>query len=195
MRYVPPLDPLDGAQAVKSLRGQLLISSGGLFDPNFRHTVVLIGEHNEEGALGVVLNRPLDVAVEDAIPPLGALVAPGEPLYQGGPVQPDSPVLLGRFSDPERADLPVFGAVGFLIGDVEADVAGSLERARVYAGYAGWGPGQLERELAEDSWLIEPALADDVFTDDPDGLWHRVLQRKGPGFGHASEIPFDPRTN
>ncbi|MBT8404465.1 MAG: YqgE/AlgH family protein [Gemmatimonadetes bacterium] len=191
----PSHDALDGAQAVKSLRGQLLISSGGLFDPNFRHTVVLIGEHNAEGALGVVLNRPLDVTVADAIPPLASLVDPGERLYQGGPVQPTSPVLLGHFSDPARADLPVFGAVGFLIGEVEAAVADALERARVFAGYAGWGPGQLEQELAEDSWLVEAALAEDVFTEDPDRLWHRVLQRKGPDFRHAAEIPFDPRTN
>ena len=180
---------------MESLRGQLLISSGGLFDPNFRHTVVLIGEHNAEGALGVVLNRPLRVRVDEAVPPLAPLVPAGEQLYQGGPVQPESPVLLARFDQPEWADLPVFEGIGFLIGEVDEAVAERVKQARVFAGYAGWGPGQLEGELAEDSWLIEPALVEDVFTDDPDALWHRVLARKGPGFGHAADIPFDPRTN
>ena len=178
-----------------SLRGHLLISSGGLFDPNFRHTVVLVGEHTDDGALGVVLSRRLGVRVADAVPELAGLVPPDEALYQGGPVQPHSPVLVARFRDPERADLPIFGSVGFLIGDVPGEVASELLRARVFAGYAGWEPGQLEGELREGSWVVETATEDDVFTDDPDGLWHRVLRRKGPEFRWMSEMPFDPRTN
>ena len=127
-----------------SLRGQLLISSGGLYDPNFRHTVVLVGEHNADGALGVVLNRTLDVTVEKAIPTLSELVRPGESLFQGGPVQPDGPVLLAELATPELADMLVFGSVGFLVGDVSADIRPNIIRARVFAGYSGWGPGQLE---------------------------------------------------
>jgi putative transcriptional regulator len=180
---------------MESLRGRLLISSGGLYDPNFRHTVVLVGEHNADGALGVVLNRVLDVTVQKTLPALSELVPPGEPLFQGGPVQPASPVLLAELSHPELADLLVFGSVGFLVGDVSADMETSILRARVFAGYSGWGPGQLEAEMAVHSWIIEPAREDDVFTDAPDLLWSRVLRRKGPEYRQLSRLPYDPSMN
>lgn len=180
---------------MESLRGRLLISSGGLYDPNFRHTVVLIGEHNADGALGVVLNRALNVTVEQTIPPLSELVPPGAPLFQGGPVQPESPVLLAELVDPALADLLVFDSVGFLVGEVSADIRPSILRARVYAGYSGWGPGQLEAEMAVDSWILEPARVEDVFTDAPDLLWSRVLERKGPEYKRLSRMPYDPRMN
>lgn len=180
---------------MESLRGQLLISSGGLYDPNFRHTVVLIGEHNAEGALGVVLNRPLDVTVEDTVPTLSSLVRPKEPLYVGGPVQPSSAVLLAELSHPELADILAFGTVGFLIGEVSDELRPGILRARVYAGYSGWGPGQLEAEMEADSWIVEPALEEDVFTDAPDLLWSRILERKGPEYRRLSRMPFDPSMN
>lgn len=180
---------------MESLQGRLLISSGGLYDPNFRHTVVLIGEHNAEGALGVVLNRPLDATVQEAVPALGDLVPEDEPLFQGGPVQPTSPVLLAEVSHPELADILVFGTVGFLVGEIPADVRPGIVRARVFAGYSGWGSGQLEAEMAEDSWILHPAHEDDVFTDAPDLLWHRVLRRKGPEYRHLSRMPYDPSMN
>jgi len=180
---------------MESLRGSLLISSGGLFDPNFRHTVVLVGEHNADGALGVVLNRAMDVTVAEAVSALASLVPPGELLYQGGPVQPTQPVLIAELSHPELADLLVFGTVGFLVGEVSADVRPGILRARVFAGYSGWGPGQLEREMEEGSWILDPAREDDVFTDNPDTLWSRVLQRKGPEYQRLSRMPFDPSMN
>lgn len=180
---------------MESLRGNLLISSGSLFDPNFRHTVVLIGEHNADGALGVVLNRALDVAVEEAVPSLAGVVPPGALLHVGGPVQPESPVLLAELTRPDLADILVFGNVGFLTGEVAADVRPSLVRARVFAGYSGWGPGQLEAEMEADSWIVEPAIEDDVFTDAPDLLWSRVLQRKGPEYERLSRVPYDPSMN
>jgi putative transcriptional regulator len=180
---------------MESLRGRLLISSGNLFDPNFRHTVVLVGEHSAEGALGVVLNRPMDVTVAEAVPVLAALVAPDQLLFEGGPVQPSHPVLLAELSHPELADVLIFGTVGFLVGEVSEDVRPGILRARVYAGYSGWGPGQLEREMEEGSWILEPALEDDVFTDAPDTLWSRVLERKGPEYRRLSRMPFDPSMN
>ena len=180
---------------MESLRGRLLISGGGLFDPNFRHTVVLVGEHNAEGALGVVLNRPLDVTVHDAVPALRDLVGPEEPLFQGGPVQPTSPVLLAEFSHPELADLLVFGSVGFLVGEVSADVRPGIRRARVFAGYSGWGAGQLEAEIERNDWILEPAVEDDVFGGLPETLWSRVLERKGPEYWMLSKVPFDPTMN
>jgi putative transcriptional regulator len=180
---------------LESLRGSLLISSGGLYDPNFRHTVVLVGEHSAEGALGVVLNRALDVTVRESLPVLSGLVAPAAPLFQGGPVQPTSPVLLAELARPELADLLVFGSVGFLIGEISSDVEPHILRARVFAGYSGWGPGQLEAEMEHDSWIIEPAREDDVFTEAPDLLWSRVLERKGGDYRRLSRMPYDPSMN
>jgi putative transcriptional regulator len=178
-----------------TLRGQLLISGGNLYDPSFRHTVVLVGEHNEAGALGVILNRPLDVTVALAVPPLAELVPPGEALFEGGPVNPPQPVLLADFHDPSEAHLPVFGSIGFLIGEVPREAARGLRRARIFAGYAGWDAGQLEAELEEEAWIVEPARPEDVFTDDPESLWTRVLRRKGPEFDLLSRMPYDPTMN
>ncbi|MFC1661778.1 YqgE/AlgH family protein [Gemmatimonadota bacterium] len=180
---------------MESLRGSLLISSGGLYDPNFRHTVVLLGEHNSDGAVGVVLNRALDVTVEQSLPPLSGLVPPDEPLFQGGPVQPEGAVLLAELERPELLDILAFGSVGFLVGEVSADLQPSILRARVFAGYSGWGPGQLEAEMDVNSWIIEPARVDDVFTDAPDLLWSRVLERKGPEYRRLSRMPYDPSMN
>jgi putative transcriptional regulator len=180
---------------MESLRGRLLISGGGLYDPNFRHTVVLVGEHSDDGALGVVLNRALNVTVEKIFPPLSALVPPGDALFQGGPVQTASAVLLAEVTQPELLDLPVFDSVGFLVGEVSADIRANIVRARVFAGYAGWGPGQLEAEMAVDSWILEPARVDDVFTDAPDRLWSRVLERKGPEYRKLSRMPYDRSMN
>ena len=178
-----------------SLKGKLLRSGGGLFDPNFRHTVVLIGEHDEQGAVGVVLNRPLSITVEEAVAALVELVPRGEVLYEGGPVEPEQPVLLAEVEHPDLLDVPVFGSIGFLTGDVPTDVRAGLRRARVFAGHAGWGPGQLEAELAAGSWIVEPAREDDVFSDAPGSLWRRVLERKGPRYRTLSRMPFDPSTN
>jgi putative transcriptional regulator len=178
-----------------SLRGKLLISSGGLYDPNFRHTVVLIGEHNPEGALGVILNRPLGLTVGDALPGLGGLVGTGALLYEGGPVQPTGAVLLAELRRPELAGVPVFGSVGFLTGEVTDEIAPHVVRARVYVGYAGWGPGQLESEMAENAWIVEAAQEADVFTEAPDLLWSQILERKGGGYRQMSRIPFDPSMN
>lgn len=180
---------------MESLRGHLLISSGGLYDPNFRHTVVLVGEHNADGALGVVLNRALNVTVQEAVPILSGLVPLDEPLFQGGPVRPTNPVLLAELTQPELADILVFGSVGFLVGEVSAEIEPSILRARVFAGYSGWGAGQLEAEMAIDSWIVEPAREDDVFTDVPDLLWSRVLERKGPEYRLLSRMPYDPSMN
>ena len=96
---------------------------------------------------------------------------------------------------PGFVDVPVFDAVGFLTGDVPVDVRSSIRRARVFVGHAGWAPGQLEAELETDSWIIEPATEDDVFTPDPDALWRRILERKGPPYDKVARIPFDPSMN
>lgn len=178
-----------------SLRGHLLIAGPALYDPNFRRTVVLIGEHGDDGALGVVINRPAPATVAEIVPPLAALVGEGERLFLGGPVQPDAAVVLAEFDHPDRADLLVFGTIGFLTGTVEADEAAPIRRARVFAGYAGWGPGQLEAEMETSSWIPEAAVPDDVFSPDPEGLWSRVVRRKGPEFAMMALMPVDPSSN
>lgn len=180
---------------VPSLKGQLLIAGPGLIDPNFRRTVVLVGEHSEEGALGVVLNRASEATVDEAVPELSDLVDDLELLHVGGPVQPSAIIVLADFVEPERAGALVLGSVGFLPSEVDPDAIGELRRARVFAGYAGWGPGQLDDELGDGSWIVEPALPEDVFTGDPDDLWSEVLRRKGGPFGVLALMPLDPSAN
>jgi putative transcriptional regulator len=181
---------------MESLRGQLLVAGPDLLDPNFRRSVILVGEHGEEGAMGVILNRPSPLSVSDAVPPLADLVDEAELVHVGGPVQPQAIVVLGDFRDPGEAGALVLGSIGFLPGEIEtAEDVGSLTRARVFAGYAGWGPGQLESEIAEESWIIEPAHPEDVFTDQADALWSTVLRRKGGAFAVLALMPPDPSRN
>jgi putative transcriptional regulator len=180
---------------VEQLTGHLLISNSNLLDPNFRRTVVLIGHHDDQGAVGVVLNQPLAVAVHDAVPPLGALVEPEEPLFDGGPVEPDSVVVLADFIDPSRAEVIAMGSIGFLPSEAGDDIGEAIRRARVFAGYSGWGPGQLERELDEDSWVVAPALPGDVFHAEPTRLWEDVLRRLGHGYDMLRLMPRDPSMN
>jgi putative transcriptional regulator len=180
---------------VDSLRGQLLVAGPGLWDPSFRRTVVLIGHHDDDGAVGVVLNQRLEATVEEAAPPLSPLVPSGEPLFRGGPVQPESAVVLADFEDPNRAGVLALDSIGFLPEEGDAGSLGGLRRARVFAGYAGWSAGQLEAEMAEDSWHATLALPDDVFTDSPEGLWATAVERLGPGFRLLATMPMDPTLN
>ena len=129
-----------------SLRGKLLIASPALIDPNFARSVVLMTEHNEEGAMGIVLNRPADAPARDLLPALEE-IAGDDPLFIGGPVQPQAVVLLAEFSDPEAAGWLVVADVGLAAADRRGRAAPSVRRGRFYAGYSGWGPGQLEAEM------------------------------------------------
>ncbi|MCI0636411.1 MAG: YqgE/AlgH family protein [Actinobacteria bacterium] len=178
-----------------SLRGHLLIAGPALVDPNFWRTVVLVGEHSEEGALGVVLNRASDAPVDETVPELAILADDLGQVHVGGPVQPSAIVVLADFLEPDRAASLVLDSVGFLPAEVDPTTLGELKRARVFAGYAGWGPGQLDDELEEGSWIVEPALPDDVFTSEPDALWSDVLRRKGGPFGVLALMPPDPSLN
>jgi putative transcriptional regulator len=104
-------------------------------------------------------------------------------------------VVIADFEDPDRAGLLVMGSIGFLLGTVDPDSIGGLRRARVFAGYSGWGPGQLETELGESAWIVEPASASDVFASDPDALWSEVVRRRGGEAALLATLPFDPSTN
>jgi putative transcriptional regulator len=177
------------------LQGKLLIAGADLWDPNFRRTVLLVGHHDEEGAVGVVLNRPSEVPVVDAVPPLAALVPDGEPLFFGGPVQPEAAVVVADLEDPSIVDIVAFASVGFLPAGLDGREIEGIRRARVFAGHAGWGPGQLEAEMESASWIVEPATLDDVFEPDADRLWDRVLRRKGSEHALLRLMPMDPSLN
>ncbi|MBI5104961.1 MAG: YqgE/AlgH family protein [Solirubrobacterales bacterium] len=179
-----------------SLQGQLLIAAPTLPDPNFARTVVAIANHDDEGALGVVLNRPSDTEVADAAPELADLVEPGDLVHVGGPVQPQAIVVLADFDEPGEAAFVIAGTVG-LVSDRTAleRLPGVSSRRRVFAGYAGWGPGQLEAELEREDWIVEAARPEDVFTDAPEHLWSTVLDRKGGRFRLVARMPVDPSVN
>lgn len=182
-----------------SLRGQLLVASPSLTDPNFRRTVVLICEHSDEGALGLVLNRATPLAADEAAPELADVLGDGAKLHTGGPVQPQSVVLLAEFTDAiehpgER--LFVTGAVGLVLQDAElGELESTAERARAFLGYAGWAPDQLEGELERDDWIVVPAEPEDAFTEDPEALWAQVLLRQGGEYALLATMPPDPSLN
>ncbi len=179
---------------MNSLQGHLLVSSPALVDPNFRRTVVIVAHHDEDGAMGLVLSRPSESRVVEAVPALGGVAGDDDVVYVGGPVQPEAFMVLAEFEDIEEAAARVVGHVGFMPADAEpADL--SIRRLRVFAGYAGWGASQLEAELDEPSWIVVPAEPDDAFVDDPDELWRRVLRRKGGKYRLIASMPFDPSLN
>jgi putative transcriptional regulator len=180
---------------VESLRGHLLIASPALLDPNFRRTVVLVTEHTEDGAAGLVLNRPSLVEVGAAVPQLEELVDADEQVWVGGPVQPEAVLVLGEFLDPDDAAVPLFESLGFPSLDEPEEIVPATTRRRVFAGYAGWSAGQLEEEVANEDWILEPALADDAFTEEPDELWRDILRRKGGIYELVARMPDDPSLN
>ena len=159
----------------ESLSGQLLLASPALRDPNFRRTVVLVGMHSEEGAMGVILNRPSESTVGEAVPALEGAIDADETVYVGGPVQPSSVMLLAEFADPTLAELLVLGRIGFPSPETDIDeLAQATERGRVFAGHTGWGAGQLDAELADGDWIPHPAIPTDVLH----GRSRRAVERR-----------------
>jgi putative transcriptional regulator len=159
--------------------------------------VVLICEHSDEGALGLVLNRPGDVAVSDAAAELVPLAGSDTLIDIGGPVQPDALLVLAEFDDPEQdAGMHIIGSLG-IMGDRRTieELVESTERVRVFAGYAGWGRGQLDAELDRDDWFVAPAGIDDIFDTNAELLWQRVLERKGGHYALVARMPVDPSVN
>jgi putative transcriptional regulator len=183
--------------------GKLLIAEPMLDDPNFDRTVVLMIEHTPDGALGVVLNRPSRVPVDAVLEEWAPLAASPPVLYMGGPVERSGVLALarrraGRGAGP--AAVPgwsgVLGEVGLLDLHVEPEtVAGGVDRIRFFAGYSGWGGGQLEAELAEGAWLVVPADPADVFAPDPDAMWRAVLHRQGGKLAMLAHFPPHPSLN
>ena len=182
---------------MSSLRGRLLVASPALVDPNFRRSVVLVAEHSEDGgAMGVVLSRPSETSVAEAAPVLEQLVEPGAVVHVGGPVEPGAVLVMAEFEDPGDAAVMVFDGVGFMSGESEpGDVAAATRRARIFVGYAGWAPGQLEAELEEESWLVIDPEPADVFSAESEDLWSVVLARQGGPLALLSRMPPDPTQN
>jgi putative transcriptional regulator len=178
------------------LQGQLLVASPTMADPNFARTVIAIANHDEDGALGIVLNRPSDTEVVEAVPELEGVMDGSEVVFVGGPVQPASIVVLAEFEDPAEAAFLVVGGIGLVSDRTGLERLETVTaRRRIFAGYAGWGPGQLESELEREDWIIEPALPEDVFSEAPVELWAQVLDRKGGQFRLLARMPADPSVN
>jgi putative transcriptional regulator len=172
----------------ESQKGKILIAAPSLFD-FFRRTVVLVVEHTEQGAFGVVLNRRADADVAELVPDLGPLVERGAPLWVGGPVAPDSIVVIGEYEEAGQSA----GAVTDRIGVVDPDGDAEVVRARVFVGHAGWGPGQLDDELENDAWIVQDLEPEDVFAEGD--LWAEAVSRRGGDFALLATMPDDPSLN
>jgi putative transcriptional regulator len=183
---------------LSSLRGKLLVATPDLEDPNFFRTVVLVLEHNLEGALGVVLNRPTAAEVSELLPDWAVVAADPPVVFLGGPVQPESAIGLGRRGDERDGDgfASLFGDVGTV--DLERapdDVVPQIDTARVFAGYAGWGPGQLDGEVAANGWFVVASEPGDPWTREPGELWREVLRRQRGSSRLFADFPADPTLN
>lgn len=179
--------------------GMLLVATPALLDPNFADAVVLLLDVDDNGALGVVLNRPSGVPVGAVLDGWADVVVEPEVLFRGGPVGTEGALALALLRDP--ADVPVgFRAVDGRLGLVDLDaplelLEGSLAGLRIFAGYAGWGAAQLNGEIDEGSWYVVPGEARDVFRPDTADLWRDVLRRQPGEMAWHSTRPIDPDLN
>ena len=194
--------------AEEALKGRLLVATPNLGDPNFERTVVLILEHGEDGALGVVLNRPSDLHLAEPLPDWARAAAHPPVVFIGGPVAPSAAVCLARLGvdGGARGWQPLLGPTGPLSGmprpvgtlDLDSDpdeAIPRLEEIRVFAGYAGWGPGQLEGEIAAGGWFVVDADAADPLSPAPEELWSAVLRRQRGSLAFFASYPPDPIMN
>jgi len=177
--------------------GSLLIASPGLVDSNFFRSVVLLIDTADDGAVGVILNRPLDLDARDHLPNWYDLLAPPRRIFEGGPVQQETAIGVAHRPGARTDDTwkPVPGDVGFL--DVSGDPGefGDVAEARVFSGYSGWGAGQLEMEISVGSWFVVDGTSDDTFDPVPETLWRRVLLRQERHIARYANYPLDPSVN
>jgi putative transcriptional regulator len=196
-----PGDPTAGPE----LTGRLLVATPELGEGPFERSVVLVLDHDEGGALGVVINRPTEVDVAEVLPAWQPLTSDPGVLFQGGPVALDSALGLALLPPTASDEEPlgwrrVVGRLGLVDLDTPPEVlAAELSRLRIFAGYAGWAGGQLEDELAEGAWYVVQASADgafaDAFSTEPDTLWRAVLRRQGGDLAMVSTYLADPSLN
>lgn len=187
-----------------TIAGRLLVATPQLADPNFRRSVVLVVEHEaDDGTLGVVLNRPTEVPVDRVLPPWSELVTGPSVVFQGGPVALDSALALAHVRGTDEplgwrglSGSPAVARLGLVDLDAPPELlAPEVTRLRVFAGYAGWGAGQLRSEIEEGAWYVVPARSGDVFMDAPDRLWQDVLRRQGGDLAFVATFPDDPSLN
>ncbi|GII82996.1 UPF0301 protein [Sphaerisporangium siamense] len=185
--------------------GGLLVATPLLDDPNFRRGVVLILEHDEDGGtLGVMLNRPSEVTVNQVLPSWDPLVSGPPVLFEGGPVQTDSALALASVPSGQEPlgwrRLHADGSAVSKLGTVDLDappeiLAGEITQMRIFAGYAGWTAGQLEAEIREGSWYVVEAEPGDTFDSRPANLWRSVLRRQPGELAFVATCPDDPKLN
>lgn len=182
---------------MESLRGRLLVADPQLVEPNFRRTVVFMVAHTLDGALGLVLNRPSRVGVAEVAPELDVLADPDDVVYAGGPVATGGLIVMLEFAEPGEPGEMVFGdRIGLLSSESDlAEVAGAVRRSRVYAGHAGWGPGQLDAEVEAAGWFVLDAARGDFFSSRADELWSQVLRRQGGQLALVARMPIDVSVN
>ena len=182
-----------------SLKGRLLVATPGLHDSNFDRTVVLVLEHTPQGAMGVVLNRPSDLVVGAPLPAWQSFAADPGVVFYGGPVQPGAAIGLARRTEGGGGDegwSPVLGRLGTVDLSVPPGAAGAfVEEVRVFAGYAGWGPAQLDGEIAAGAWVVVDADPADALSPDPEHLWRAVLRRQRGSVAWLANFPPDLSLN
>jgi putative transcriptional regulator len=188
-------------EVITELTGRLLVATPVLGDPNFARAVVLILDHDESGALGVVVNRPTTVPVAEVLPSWQPYTTDPGVLFQGGPVALDSALGLAVLPGQSAAEEPlgwrrVIDGLGLVDLDTPPEIlAPEMSSLRIFAGYSGWGTGQLEDELEEGAWYVVPSQAQDAFTGEPSLLWRTVLRRQGGDLAMVSTYPDDPSMN
>ncbi len=173
----------------------LLVATPGMHDVTFDRTVIFLLEHDESSSMGLVLNRPSDMLVSDAIPQLDAVARP-ERLYVGGPVEQGTALVLAEPVDPAAPDMYFMNeGIGLLDLTDEPSPRSQLERARAFSGYAGWGPRQLETELRHGSWILAPCVPSDLWESNHQNLWAQVIQRQGAMAEFLCAYPEQPWLN
>ena len=188
----------DVLNGLRGLKGRLLVATPNLGDPNFERTVVLVLEHGDAGALGLVINRPSDLDLAEPLPQWAGAAAHPSVVFIGGPVAPSAAVCLARLATGDGADgwQPLLGPVGTL--DLDSDPDHALPRLgeiRVFAGYAGWGPAQLESEIGAGGWFVVDAHHADPLSHAPEDLWSTVLRRQRGSVALFAAFPTDPSLN
>lgn len=180
-----------------TLKGRLLVASPALRDPNFDRTVVLLLEHTEDGALGVVLNRPSQLDLSEALPEWGGLAIEPQVVFVGGPVQTGSLIgLAAAWTDGQvEGWTPLIGRLGAVDLEHPDALAPGIGEVRIFSGYAGWASGQLESELEVGAWFVLDAAPDDALSPEPERLWRTVLRRQGGRLALMASYPENPDWN
>ena len=183
-----------------SLAGRLLVATPKLLDPNFLRTVVFLCFHDERGAFGLVLNRPLESApVREHLPEWSEAAARPAVIFSGGPVEPSHAFGLARLRPtaeaPESGWTPVSDGLGIVDLSRPAELLTAVSAVRIFSGYSGWSAGQLEGEIEEGAWFVVDLHPEDPFSEQPESLWRDVLRRQRGDLALFAHAPLDPRVN